>query len=195
MEAPPKHDPAVWVDEYGDDLYRYALFRVRKAETAEELVQDTFLAALKGRSSFSGRSSIKTWLFGILKHKIIDTFRKSGRERNVSSLDLDEEISDESFFNNAGHWNRLLHSWEEDPEALAQNREFREVLARCVDNLPERLARVFLMREIEALDREEICNVLDVTPTNLGVMLHRARIRMRSCLEAKWFAGEGNRTP
>jgi RNA polymerase sigma-70 factor (ECF subfamily) len=196
MKAIAKPDPTSWVDDYGDDLYRYAVFRVRNPETAEELVQETFLAGLKARESFSGRSSVKTWLFGILKHKIIDTFRRKDREKPLSAFDGDEaEGADEGFFDRSGHWNRPLQEWGEDPGVLARNREFREVLARCVADLPERLQRAFVLRELEDLERDEIRKILDVTATNFGVMLHRARVRVRACLESNWFAGKGERTP
>lgn len=188
-------DPASWVDRYGDELFRYALFRVRNAEGAEEIVQETFLAALKGRDSFSGRSTEKTWLFGILKHKIIDAFRRSGRERPASTLEAEEEDDATPIWDQAGHFKKDLDGFGAEPGALVERKEFRAVLMRCVENLPPRLSRVFLLREIEDMDREEICNLMNITATNLGVMLHRSRARIRQCLETHWFAGDPEAAP
>ncbi|MHC4601642.1 MAG: sigma-70 family RNA polymerase sigma factor [Planctomycetota bacterium] len=182
-------DPGEWVDRYGNDLYRYALVRVRNPEVAEELVQETFLAALKGRKSFSGRSSEKTWLIGILKHKIVDAYRKSSREKALGKGEEDEDDPAEALFDANGHWKESPVSWGGDPKNLVEQQEFREVLDRCLEGLPDRMARAFFLREMEALETEEIRKDLGVTTTNLGVILHRARARLRHCLERNWFGG------
>jgi RNA polymerase sigma-70 factor (ECF subfamily) len=181
-------DPSGWVDQYGNDLYRYALVRVRNAETAEELVQETFLAALKGKKSFSGRSSEKTWLIGILKHKIVDAYRKSSREKALGMGEEDDDPA-EALFDTSGHWRNGPESWGGDPKSLVEKKEFRDVLDQCLEGLPDRLARAFFLREMEARETEEIRKDLGVTATNLGVMLHRARARLRHCLERNWFGG------
>ncbi|MHC5035844.1 MAG: sigma-70 family RNA polymerase sigma factor [Planctomycetota bacterium] len=187
-------DPQEWIEKYGDDLYRYAMFRVRNPEIAEEVVQETFLAALKGKESFSGRSSEKTWLFGILKHKIVDSIRKSTRDRKQASFDAAEGSVDD-FFDPKNHWKSGPASWEANPDEIVEKKEFLEVLETCLTHLPERLARAFSLREMEALESEEICKILGISATNLGVMLHRARARLRHCLEVNWFTGEGEKKP
>ncbi|MHC4779019.1 MAG: sigma-70 family RNA polymerase sigma factor [Planctomycetota bacterium] len=181
-------DPGTWVEQYGDDLYRYALVRVRNAEAAEELVQETFLAALKGHKSFSGRSTEKTWLIGILKHKIVDAFRRSTREKALGTSD-DDDDSISALFDSGGHWKDKPLTWGGDPRGLLEQKEFREVLDQCMTGLPPRLARAFFLRQMEARDSEEIRKDLGISATNLGVMLHRARARLRDCLEKTWFEG------
>ncbi len=181
-------NPDRWLDEYGDVLYRYALMRVRDVAIAEDLVQETFLAALKASSQFAQRSSEKTWFIGILKHKIIDYIRKDSRE---SALDndflLDRELT-ESYFDQHGHWKMMLSSWP-DPDKFLEQSQFWIVLQECIGQLPKKMAAAFVMREIDGLSNEEICKVLNISTTNnLWVILSRTRVRMRQCLELKWFA-------
>lgn len=186
-------DPAVWVDEYGDYLYRYALMRVRKQDVAEELVQETFLAALRSRTNFSGKSTVRTWLVGILKHKVVDQFRRSVRERPVSEI-TGEDQSDQDIFDANGMWKRKPGDWNLKPEEMYENKEFWAVLNQCISKLPERMAEVFTLREFEELSTAELCNILEVTATNLGVILHRSRNRLRKCLEINWFDKKDNDT-
>ena len=180
--------PENWVDEYGDVLYRYALARVRDPGLAEDLVQETFLAALKSRENFAGQSSVQTWLVTILKHKMVDHYRKTSRERNLDpESDPVLDADDAFFFTRRGQWKNGPHRWNVDPHTAAENREFRQALRRCLERLPQRLAAVFLMREMDDMNTEEICNAFAITPTNLWVMLHRARRRLRHCLEETWI--------
>lgn len=180
--ASESRDPSRWVDEYGDALFRYAILRVRDAELASDLVQDTFLSALKAIDGFRGGSSVRTWLTGILKHKIIDHYRKNRIE--IPASEVGPEGTD------LEHAEDLRTSWKESPSSLVENREFWGVLTSCLDGLPEAHRRAFSMREFDGLSSEEIRKVLDVTPTNLWVMLHRARTKLRRCLEANWFEGK-----
>jgi RNA polymerase sigma-70 factor, ECF subfamily len=181
-------DPALWVDEYGDYLYRYALQRTRSTQLAEDMVQETFLAALKSKDRFSGKSSVKTWLIGILKHKIIDHIRKNSKEQTVSELSSDDQAIDD-LFDKGGHWKKPPSDWNADPSELLERGEFWQVFEDCVGRLPSQQADAFTMREIEDTKTEEICKVLSITPTNLWVSLHRARARLRKCLEENWFNG------
>jgi RNA polymerase sigma-70 factor (ECF subfamily) len=174
-------DPARWVDEHGDALFRFAILRVRDEELAADLVQDTFLSALKAKDGFRGGSSLRTWLIGILKHKIVDHFRKN----RVDVVSSDASPGSESAEH--AHSGVLSPSWNESPSKLVENREFWAVLRGCLGDLPEAQRRAFSMREFDGLPGDEISKVLDVTPTNLWVMLHRARGRLRDCLERKWF--------
>ena len=169
------------MDLHGDILFRFALQRVNRRDTAAELVQETFLAALKNQRQFKGRSSERTWLVGILKFKIIDHYRRSF----ASSLEPSPEV--DVYFQKLGPWKDHPGSWGALPSDILENKEFWRVFQRCVDHLPDRLRRVFTLREIDQLEPQEVCNVLAITPTNLLVMMHRARLRLRKCMEVGWF--------
>jgi len=181
--------PEQWVDDYGDYLYRCALVRVREPELAHDLVQETFLAALKAHDSFAGRSSERTWLVGILKHKIVDHFRRSHREHVVEDVEDLQDPNDDMFV--WRHWFiERPGRWEGVPLDSVENHEFWSVLRSCVDDLPPSLAQTFVLRDVDEMGTEEICKRLAITPTNLWVRLHRARARLRRCLELKWLDGD-----
>jgi RNA polymerase sigma-70 factor, ECF subfamily len=190
--AAPTPDPAAWVDEHGDYLYRYALFRLRDPSRAEDAVQETLLAALQAYGNFAGRGSERTWLVGILKHKITDQFRRLGREGQAPRRG-DEEFAHEEFFRAEGRWadhweaEYAPDEWPNNPEALAEQGEFWTVFQDCLRPLPGRTADAFVMREVDGLTSDEICEVLNVKVNNLWVMLHRARLHLRRCLELNWF--------
>ena len=179
---------ASWVEEHGDCLYRYALARVRKPEVAEDLVQETFLAAVKGYEKFGGRSAVRSWLCGILKHKIIDHYRKAGRETSFTDLEFFSHESSEKFVS-LGFWKHEEgpHEWQPDAAEVMQRGEFWKTMRDCLAKLPQRVADVFSMREMEGVPSKEICAVLAITDSNLWVMLHRARMALRECLEMNWF--------
>lgn len=179
-------DPATWVDEHGDYLYRYALSRLLDPTLAEELVQETFLGALKSLNSYRGQASIKTWLVGILKHKIVDHFRKVGRERPYDSV---EKLHDREpdFFDGMGGWKKGPNRWQADPVKIQENREFWETFRKCLLKLPKKQIDLFTLRELDGKKSDEICMLLGITPTNLWVMLYRARMSLRECLENNWF--------
>lgn len=180
--------PAKWVDEYADSLYRYALSRVRRPEVAEDLVQETLLAAWRSRHSFRRESAEMTWLFGILRHKILDHFRS--RSRGMAEAADDEgERWVEQCYNQRGRMRQPPGPWRAEPETLLEAQEFWEVLNRCLDHLPPRSREVFARREMEQEESLAICKDLDIEPTNLWVILHRARAMLRKCLEIHWFAG------
>jgi RNA polymerase sigma-70 factor (ECF subfamily) len=186
VAKPPNTDPAEWIDRYGDHLFRYAMLRLRDRSTAEDLVQETFLAALKNRASFSGNSSESTWLVGILKHKIIDHFRRHAREAPLKD-DALRELPDPSFFDGSGHWTTGPTAWGGNPADLYREKRFLDQFMKCLSGLSPNHANAFTLREIEGADTGEICKVLNVTETNLWVILHRARMLLRRCLEANWF--------
>jgi RNA polymerase sigma-70 factor (ECF subfamily) len=169
-------------------LLRVAVLQLRNDELAEDVVQDTLLAALQGKAGFSGRSTLKTWLTGILKHKIVDAIRKKGREPVTSSLDEECQIDDfDALFDASGHWDSPPADWG-DPEVQLSRQQFFDVVEFCLDKLPPNTARVFMMREVMELDAPEICKELSITSTNLWVILYRARVALRLCLEQHWFA-------
>jgi len=184
-------DPANWVDQYGDDLFRYALQRVRDNDTAEDLVQETFLVALTARDSFSGKSSPRTWLIAILRRKMVDRFRERLREQPFTDLETDDPITDE-MFSQRGYWKKTTvastpSDWGSNPRKVLEHREFQVVLERCLKHMPQRQAEAFVLREVEEMTTPEICDSLAVTETNLFALLHRARMRLRQCLEINWF--------
>lgn len=186
MSTPAKSDPSEWVKRYGDYLFRYAMLRLRDRSMAEDLVQETFLAALKDRGSFSGTSAESTWLVGILKHKIADHFRRQAREAPLADADLGDS-PDPSSFDRSGHWASGPNDWGGNPADLYREREFLDQLAKCLSGLPPNHAYAFTLREIEGAETGEICKVLNVTETNLWVILHRSRMQLRRCLETNWF--------
>lgn len=186
--------PESWVDAHGDVLFRYAVLRLRDRSAAEEVVQETFLAALHAYEKFSAHSSERTWLIGILKHKITDHFRRTSRFMPLIQDDRDEisSANDKVFFTTGpwiDHWDNETGpcDWNATPENALVQAEFRERLRRCLAALPERLAAAFALREMEGLTSEEVCKVLEITSTNLWVMLHRARAQLRLCIEVHWF--------
>lgn len=186
----PLLNPEVWVDQHGDYLFRFAMSRLRDRALAEEAVQETFLAALKSRESFGGQSSERTWLIGILKHKIIDHYRRTSRELPLFEDQLSGE-QEESFRSSGewvGHWTEQAapSDWGDAQKSLEQ-KEFWEVLHRCLSTLPERLAQVFILREMDEMSSSEICKILNITESNLWVMLHRSRAQLRRALETNYF--------
>jgi len=184
-KQPGNRNTEEWLTLYGDYLYRYALFRLSNEEIARDMVQETLIAAWKAMKNFRGDSSIRTWLVGILKHKITDYVRKQIRDRNLSnSLELDP-TSD--FFDANGQWQQPVHEWADDPERLSSNQEFLQALNACITKLPEQHRHVFSLRELSGEDTEAICKTCDITPTNLHVIMHRARLALRKCLEKTWF--------
>ena len=170
-------------------LLKFALAKLPNAAWAEDAVSETILAAMERPASFGGRSRLKTWLVGILKFKVIDQWRHHGREATVLDRDDDEDLED-LLFAPDGHWRQMPEDWGDGFAAL-QRREFFEVLSLCHENLPALQGRVFMMREWLELDADEICAELGITPSNLWVLLHRARLRLRGCLEQRWFLQQG----
>lgn len=179
-------DPGQWVDNYGDGLYSYALYRLENKALAEELVQETFVSALGTKSNFTGKSSEKTWLYSILKNKIYDHLRRKYKETPMVSEQL-ETIIEEDFFDSKGAWKKRPGRWKENPEQNFEEKEFMTILQDCTGRLPAKQGHAFLMRELDDLDSEEICKVLGVSSTNYWVLMHRARLTIRNCLEHNWF--------
>ena len=195
-ESAVRLDPARWVQEYGDILFGFAVARVRDRASAQDLVQETFLAALKAKASesFAGRSTKRSWLFGILRNKLADYYRLQYRE--IAIADMESPLPEEqaafatSGLGKDGWVMRLAPKAWETPDGTLVSKEFQEVLKSCLSRLPNKVARVFLLREMDGVRSEEICKDLGVSPNNLWVMLHRARMGLRRCLEVHWF---GNR--
>jgi RNA polymerase sigma-70 factor (ECF subfamily) len=172
----------VWVDQYGDLLFRYARLRVMDRSDCEELVQETFLAALKGKENFKGQCEFTTWLVGILKHKMMDHFRRQQRDQTDP---LPDDSVVEGMFGRSGKWKKFPRRWHIDPQDSAIESEVLPALQRCMDALPESQRQAFALSVMDEQKSEEVCKTLSVSATNLYVLLHRARLRLRDCLEKK----------
>ena len=183
-------DPQNWPDLYGDFLYRFALLRTREASVAEEMVQETFLAALQARNRFAGQSTERSWLVGIMKHKIVDHFRKVVREIPTDELDrLGAGDDTDGTFDQGGHWKvgqTAPLDWPDNPAGILEQKQFWDMLKRCLGELPPRMAQVFTLREVDEASTEEICAMLGITSSNLWVLLHRSRKHLRQCLETHY---------
>jgi RNA polymerase sigma-70 factor (ECF subfamily) len=190
--TPGLSDPERWVELYGDYLFKYALMRLRDPAQAEDAVQETFLAALKGGKTFAGRSAEKSWLVGILKNKICDYYRRASRETPFTDLEFySDEESDRLVAEGLlqGSW---IHAqgpkeWPHPGESLDKE-EFWQAYRDCSDKLPKNVVAVFNLREVDGMESKEICALLNISENNLWVMLHRARMALRRCLETNWFA-------
>jgi RNA polymerase sigma-70 factor (ECF subfamily) len=179
-------DPVNWLDEHGDALYAYALMRVREPSLAEDLVQDTLLAAFKAVENFKGESTERTWLTGILKHKVIDHFRRSGRERPLTEED-EASMEETSFFDETGHWRVKPGDWAE-PERSLEQEQFWNAMNNCIEKLPEKLRLLYVLREFDDIETNELLETLKISSkNNLWVMLSRTRLQLRHCLGTNWF--------
>ena len=177
------------VEAEGDYLYRYARRHFPSEDVAEDLVQESFLAAIEAAPRFRGDSSPRTWLVSILRHKILDRIRKKTREMNPAPEEEESEQFYSPYFNESGHWREEKgpRPLTKTPESNFSEMEFMVVLQGCLSKLSSRLRHVFLLREIDGMSPDEICNELALSPTNLRVMLHRCRVQLRDCLEAHWL--------
>jgi RNA polymerase sigma-70 factor (ECF subfamily) len=182
-------NPDLWVDRYGDALYRFALSKLTDTAAAQDLVQETFVAALHARKRFKGQASVKTWLISILRHKVVDYYRKKTRELTIESTGTIAEDTDQ-YFNHNGRWRIKPGKWTANPVKIYEQKEFLKLLYQCLAHLPERLAKAFVMRELEGLETDEICKALSITATNSWVMLYRARTAIRQCIEVNWLKAE-----
>lgn len=185
-------NPERWVEEHGDYLFHFALSRVRDVAKAEDLVQETFLAALKGGKSFAGRSAEKSWLVGILKNKVSDHFRKASRETSFTDLEFYQDEETGNYVADGllkGEWKPTLgpREWQAEPGAALDSEAFWQAFHQCADKLPKAVSAAFRLRELDEVDTKEICQILSISEANLWVMLHRARMALRRCLEVNWF--------
>ena len=191
----PKHiiEPEKWIDRYSDYLFNYTISRVSDREMAKDLVQDTFVASLKSMKNFKGDASERTWLISILKRKIIDTYRKKYSSGEAAFGKHGETIFDGDFYSSEepfkGHWleGKGPNSYTLLPEGQMEQEELMKFIRLCIENLQPRQASAFIMRMIDEEDTDTICKELGISTSNLWVMLHRARLKMRACLEKHWM--------
>lgn len=189
-QQPWMNDAAI--EDIRRDMIKFAQLQLRDAAMAEDVVQEALVAALANAREFAGRSALKTWVFAILRNKIVDHIRQQCRTTNVSALAPDEESLDQAFetlFKGNDHWRRENRpkNWG-DPEETLREQRFWDVFDACLNHLPENTARVFMMREFLEFDTSEVCRELSITVSNCNVILHRARNGLRRCLEKSWFS-------
>ena len=189
MPSHPSTDFEQQLVEQRSYLMRFARLQLRNDAWAEDAVSETLLAALAKPQAFEARSQLKTWLVGILKHKIIDAMRQRQREVTLDSGSDDDNADplEHMAFKTDGHFAMKPADWG-NPEQDLKSRQFFAILEACTDQLPAVQGRLFLMREWLEMSSEEICKELALTPTNLYVQLHRARLRLRECLDLNWFS-------
>lgn len=176
------------LDEHGDYLFRYALMRVKDVALAEDVVQETLVAALAAKDSFAAIASVRTWLVTILKHKMIDHWRRQGREVALSDLldDAGNEAGVDEFFNQAGRWVDMPNVYP-DPDAALENKQFWKAFEHCLSRLKPQQAEVFIAREVHGVSNEEICKSYALSASNAWVLLYRARVALGKCLELHWL--------
>lgn len=190
-------NPAEWVDLYGDYLFSYAMARLRNEGLAQDAVQETFLAAIKAKANFAGASTVRTWLTGILKRKVVDQLRRvyrDGPELDLQNMPYPDRSNFWPTGPHQGHWmiDPRSMDWGSDPSAFLEQEEFWRIFDDCLSKLPPRLAVTFTMYQVDEMPADEVCKELQITPTNLWVMLHRSRRQLRYCLERNWVNDEGN---
>jgi len=193
-QAPTTGQRYAEIESHRAYLVRYALSQLRDRELAEEAVQEALLAALEGIGGFDGRSSLRTWLTSILRFKVIDIQRRLTAERSRVEFDEERLVDDheswlDEMFDASGHWRSPPQSWN-DPEAALEQRRFWEAFEKCLSGLPAMASRVFFKREVMGEDTPAICSDEGITPSNCWVILHRARLALRGCLEHNWFGRE-----
>ncbi|MET3977811.1 RNA polymerase sigma-70 factor (TIGR02943 family) [Mucilaginibacter sp. UYP27] len=190
-QGPDTHqlDPHNWVKNHADYLYRYTITRVSDEEQARDLVQETFLSALQGLEKFAGKSSERTWLTAILKNKIIDTYRKKSSGLKIAGVDK-AEAEQQDFFNaDDGHWTKehAPQNFGIDSADILMNKEFNQILKRCMNKLPALWLSVFTMKHMDDEATDFVCAELNISTSNYWVIIHRAKLNLRACLQKNWM--------
>ena len=178
-------EPDKWVNSYADYLFNYAIVRVNNTDIAKDLVQETFFAGLKSAKNFQGRATERTWLVAILKRKVIDYYRKINSNKGKAEIRMNFYHNGE----NEGNWIEecVPQSWNNETEKIIETEELKNQIEKCIDCLPERYAMVFRMKTIQKFETKDICKELGITASNLWVIIHRARVQLRKCMEDNWF--------
>jgi len=182
-----KYETHLWVEKYGDYLYRFALMRLKDPQVAEDAVQETFLAAIKNLHQFDGRVDVKYWLRGILRNKTVDHVRKAVRRKELQDEQV-QEVVGQLLFKTSGIPTTRPKAWAFDPDAAFAQEEFWEAFQGCLQGLSDQMRTAFFMKMVEERETKEICKELDITDNYLWVTLHRARAQLKECLETKWAA-------
>lgn len=177
--------PEAWIDNYSDMLYRFAVLRVTDKELAKDIVQDTFMSAWKGKDGYKGEASEKNWLFTICRNKVIDHYRKAANSLATHGINNYEDM----FFDEKGMWNKsaVPAAWGVSYNDTIDTKDFYKVLNECKDNLKELQQAVFVLKYFDDFSSDKICKLLDITPSNYWVLMHRAKLQLRQCIEHNWF--------
>ena len=187
----PALEPASWIKSYGDYLFSYALLKISDRQAAEDLVQETFVSAIKAKDTFQGESSEKTWLVTILKNKVIDYYRKKDVLKNASEYldETEDDFSSHYFERSNSHWLRREspRAWADSADTQINTAEFERILQMCIHKMPHKLVPVFIAKFLDDEDSQVICKVHGISPSNYWVMIHRAKVLIRGCLEKNWF--------
>lgn len=187
MEKGNALDSNTWLEEHGDYLFHFALLKLKDSALAEDMVQDTLISAMTARDSFSPRASVRTWLTTIMKNKMVDHWRRQGRE--ISATDLmdaaGEDASVDEYFDKAGRWADKPNVYP-NPDAALESKQFWVVFENCLSRLKPQQAEVFLAKEVHGMDNDEICESMSLSSSNFWVLMHRARIALGKCLEIHW---------
>lgn len=180
-----KLNPNIWVEEYADYLFNFAVTRVSDAEIAKDLVQETFFAGLKSADNYKGEAAERTWLVAILKRKVIDHYRKINSKKGKAEVRMNYSSQSDS----EGDWleEQVADPFSTTSNNFLENEELGEAIQNCISKLPKKQSQVFVMKTIQGIDTEDICNELDINPSNLWVMIHRARTALMGCLNKNWF--------
>jgi len=187
------HDAVKWLGLYGDALYRFAIIRVQDSFAAEDLVQETLLAAYCSYENFSGKSTVRTWLTGILKHKIVDYYRRMKPEQGDENIE-DFAYGMDDLFDKKERWKVKPGDWSGDPKNLFERKELMTIIYGCLAEMPGKMSTVYTMRELEGAETSEICEAFQIGENNCWVILYRARMLLRRCLEVNWFGGKKERS-
>jgi len=184
-------DPNIWVDEYSEEFFRFAIYRVKNREVAEDLVQETFLSALKSLKNFRGDCPEKSWLYNILRNKIIDHFRKKTNQevkQSSAAIETDDSFFMQYFKKGGQQWNSEAapENWDIAVDKILERQEFMHFLMLCISLLPDTWAKVFSLKNMEDLSTKEICKELNITASNLWTIIHRSKLQLRGCLEKHW---------
>ncbi len=184
-------NPELWIQLYSDELFAYAMSKTDNSELAEDLVQETFLAGLKSATNFKGNSSERTWLYAILKFKIADHYKKASTKYEISNSAISNENESilNNYFNDDGEWrdNAIPKNWGIDLSSALENKELGVVLNNCIGKLPSNQKSLVILKMVEEKETDNVCKELNITPTNFWVIMHRAKLQLRDCLEKNWL--------
>jgi len=178
--------PAKWVDAYGDYLFRYAVSRLRDANAAEEVLQETFLAGIRHHDQFAGTGSQRAWLLGILKRKIVDFVRERAKAENADVSEGGESQLEQRLFDESGNWREGAKKWAVEPGRNMEIEELWAIVRECLSHVPPNQADVFVLSVMEEMPSEDICTELSISQSNLWVRLHRARLHLANCVGSHW---------
>ena len=192
-QSAPALQPHRWVEAYGDYLFRYANVRLRDANASEEVVQETFLNGVKYQQQYSGAGTERAWLLGILKRKIVDYVRKRNRQAKVGQYEDDHDPTNQ-LFDAKGNWNKKSIPWSTLPDQNMESSELWDVVRECLTLLPVGQADVFTLSVMEDMDSDDVCEALSITPSNLWVRMHRARLGLAKCVGSKWYHSDEGST-